>query len=291
VISAFLSIAIAQVDPYRLPIGSPGSVRVAPGQAVVTQTGETADADQIAELADGKSFVFLGENHATKAHQDMQAEIIAALIRRGRNVMVGVEMLTRPKQAPLDAYISRSISEEQFLQLADWKGQWGFDWSFYRPVFATCREYGVPMVALNVPRDWVRTVGRGGFAALTPQQRLELPVEMSLENRAHRKVFEALIGGHPLAGTAGENMYAAQVLWDEAMADSALKATATQAPDLRNVFVVVAGSGHTMYGQGINYRIARRTGQRGLNVTMIQSEGSAEVSRGLGDVVFVSPKP
>ena len=290
-ISAVLTIALAQADPYKLPIGRPGSLTIAPSEAVETATGQQVDVDEIAELAEGRSFVFLGENHATSAHQDMQAEIIAALIRKGRNVMVGVEMLTRPRQSALDAHIARSIDETQFLQLADWKGTWGFDWSFYRPVFATCREYGVPMVALNVPRDWVRSVGRGGFAALTPEQRGQLPVGMSLDNKNHRSVFTALIGGHPMEGTAGENMYSAQVLWDEGMADTALKAIATQKPDPKNVFVVIAGSGHTMYGQGINYRIAKRTGKRGLNVTMIQSATPIEVSRGLGDVVFVSPKP
>jgi uncharacterized iron-regulated protein len=52
--------------------------------------------------------------------------------------------------------------------------------------------------------------------------------------------------------------------------------------------VVVAGSGHMMYGQGINYRITRKTGERTLNVMCLTSDGPREVSKGIGDFVFVS---
>jgi hypothetical protein len=52
--------------------------------------------------------------------------------------------------------------------------------------------------------------------------------------------------------------------------------------------VVVAGSGHMMYGQGINYRIGRKTGERALNVMCLTSEAPCQVSSGIGDFVFVS---
>jgi uncharacterized iron-regulated protein len=94
-----------------------------------------------------------------------------------------------------------------------------------------------------------------------------------------------------MSGPAAENMYSAQVLWDEGMADTALKAIG-QDTDPNLVFVVIAGSGHIMFGEGINLRVARRTGMRGVNIVMVEGEKSVPVSRGLADYVLVTaPAP
>ena len=86
-----------------------------------------------------------------------------------------------------------------------------------------------------------------------------------------------------------ENTYAAQVLWDEGMADTAIKALAGRPAE--TISVIVAGSGHIMYGQGINYRIARRLGKRGVNVVMVSSKTSVTCARGIADYVYVSDSP
>jgi len=99
------------------------------------------------------------------------------------------------------------------------------------------------------------------------------------------------VGGHPMAGPQGDNMYSAQVLWDEGMADTAIKWLERNPGDSTTVFVVIAGSGHVMYGQGINYRIRRRTKQPGVTVVMGQANGDSKVAKGIGDFVYVTPAP
>jgi uncharacterized iron-regulated protein len=79
------------------------------------------------------------------------------------------------------------------------------------------------------------------------------------------------------------------VLWDEAMADTALKYLEVHRPNSRTVFVVIAGSGHVMYGQGINYRIAKRHGGEGITVVMADSNEPLPVSNGIGDFMMVMP--
>jgi uncharacterized iron-regulated protein len=270
----------------RLPIGF--EVTLQPGTVTDLRLQQPATPDDIAKAADGKGWVFIGENHATKPHQQMESDIVEALVRRHRNVVVGLEMITRAKQPVLDLWSQSKLKEADFLQQLDWKGQWGYDYSFYRPLLESVRRHKLPLVGLNVPRDWVRAVGRGGYAALTPEQRAELPAEMPLDNADHHAVVASLMGGHPMTGTSGENMYAAQVLWDEGMADTAIKYLAAHPHDRRTVFVVVAGSGHSMYGQGINFRVLRRTGERGVTVQMAQSEGPATVSRSIGDFLYLT---
>ncbi len=257
----------------------------ASGRLTDLKTGLAATVDDVAKAADNKRFVFLGEDHATEPDQLMHAQFIQALVRRGRHVIVGLEMYQRPKQSILDQWTAGQIAEVEFLKQSDWKGQWGYDYSFYRPIFDTAQRYKLPVVGLNVPRDWVRSVGKGGFAALKPEDRAQLPGELSLDNADHKKVFDTLMGGHAMS----PNIYSAQVLWDEGMADTALKYLADHRPSSRTVFVVIAGSGHVMYRQGINYRIAKRKGGDGVTVVMIGSNDPVSVSNGLADYVLVSP--
>ena len=85
-------------DPNRLPIGRSGTVTVEPGTLVDLRSGKTVSLDTFARSAARDRFVFLGENHATMAHQQMEADVIRALDAAGRHVEVGVEMYTGPSR-------------------------------------------------------------------------------------------------------------------------------------------------------------------------------------------------
>jgi uncharacterized iron-regulated protein len=287
-----LAIALmqGQTSPYELPIGRPGTWLVAPGRMTDLQTYAPATADDVAKAAKDKRFVFLGESHATTPHQQMQANIIDALARSGRRVIIGMEMLQRPKQTVLDLWVRGNMPESDFLEQVDWKGQWGYDFAYYRPVFDVAQKYKIPVLGLNVPRDWVRAAGRGGIGALPEDAKSQLPPDMELTHQEHRTMFEALIGGHPgMSAQALDNMYSGQVLWDEGMADTIAKHMARYKPDPRTVYVVIAGSGHVMYGEGINYRLRRRGFGEGVTVVMLDSNAPVRVSNGIADFVYVAP--
>lgn len=276
----------APTSPYALPIGRPGQTVVESGRITDLKTGRPATADDIAKAADNKRFVYLGEEHATEPDQVMHAAILEALVRRGRHVVVGLEMYQRSKQPILDQWSEGKIEEGDFLLQSDWKGQWGYDFAFYRPVFDIVRRFRLPLIGLNIPRDWVHRVARDGFGALAADERAQLPSDMSLDNAYHKQIFDSLMGGHAMS----PNIYAAQVLWDEAMADTALKYLGAHNPSSRTVFVVIAGSGHVMYGQGINYRVAKRKAGDGVTVVMLAANEPLTVANGLADFVLVAPE-
>lgn len=288
----FLSLLWTQQDasPLRLPIGRTGTTVVESGRLTDLRTGKAATADDVAKSADGKRFVLLGEQHATLPNQSFEADVIEALVRRGRQVVIGLEMFQRPKQSVLDRFSKGEVDEATFLQDADWKGQWGFPYPFYRPVFDSARRHKLPLVGLNIPREWVRAVGREGLTGLPSDAKGDLPADIRLDMSDHRKVFESLMGGHSVPGRSMDNTYAAQVLWDEGMADTAIKYLQARKPNNRTVFVILAGAGHVMYGQGINLRLTRRSAGETLNVVMDQSNDPVEVSNGVADFVLISPK-
>jgi len=274
-----------QADPYLLDLGTPGQVDVGPG-LTNARTGRPAGLVDVVRAAEGKRFVLVGESHDQMAHHETQAQIIHALVAAGRDVAVGFEMFTRDNQSSLAPWTRGMWSRDEFIEKSNWESQWGFDFSLYEPIFDAVREHGLPMLALNVPRDWVRQVGREGPSVLTPEQREWVP-DLYLHNERHRTVFDAMMGGHPMTGAQAENTYAAMVVWDEGMANSALDYMDSRL-SRKAVMVIVVGSGHVMYGQGISYRIGRRTGEECVNVICITAEAGRAVSRGLADFVFVS---
>lgn len=278
-------IGLIQVDPWLLNIGVPGTVQVSQNVAVSTTTGRTATLQEIAAAAEGKRFVLIGEEHDNPGSHQWQAKVIEALHQAGRQVIVGYEMIQRPEQFALDLWTLGKLSEPEFLEKAKWQTSWGYDFGLYRPIFDTTRKYGMRNVALNIPRDWVRTVGKGGYDALDPEAKAQVP-PLDLTNHNHRRVFEALMGGHP-AGSP--NVYAAQVLWDVAMADSAMKYLQRTYVTDKTVFVVIAGNGHVMYGQGIGWRLTRRTHDSALTIVTVPTDGAQTVSRGAGDFIIGVP--
>lgn len=280
-------IAIQEVDSYLLPIGAAGRVMARPN-AIVRSDGKAVSVDDVAAEAASSRFVYLGESHDSPDHHRMQADVIRALVKKGRNVVVGFEMFTRPNQENLNGWTLGWYSEAEFIEKADWKKQWGFDYSLYKPIFDAVKESQLPMVALNVPREWVRTASREGFDKLPDDAKKQLPPQ-NYGNKNHRSIFDALVGGH--AGGSMDGMYRGQVLWDEGMADSALRYMDAYPRSANTVMVIVAGSGHVMYGQGINWRIEQRTGEKGVTMVMIDGTEPREVSKGLANFVYMAPAP
>ena len=81
---------------------------------------------------------------------------------------------------------------------------------------------------------------------------------MNFDDAAHRAEFDRLMAEHPHGAASAfeiENFYAAQVVWDETMADNAARWVAAHAP-LRQL-VILAGSAHCRQ-EAIPARIARR---------------------------------
>lgn len=285
-----LLLAAQAVNPYTLDIGFPGKYAAPLGYSE-PKTGEVVKLDQIVEAAKGVRFVLVGESHTSPEHHKAQADIIAAFVKSGRKVVVGFEMFTRDNQPNINDWHKGEQKEADFIEQSKWKTQWGFDFAIYRPIFEVAKKEGLQLVALNIPRDWVRQVGKEGVGALSEEQRKWVP-DPYLLSKEHREVFTALIGGHPLAGERGENMYAAQVSWDEGMATSALDFMEDNfKADKDAIMVIVVGSGHVMYGQGINYRITRKTKEKTVSVVCLDSAEPLEVAKGIADFLFVAPPP
>lgn len=142
----------------------------------------------------------------------------------------------------------------------------GADLALYRPLFEANREQGLDALALNAPTELTRAIGRDGIESLTPELAAELP-ELDLDDAEHREHVFGLFGLTPddPAAASLENVYRAQVTWDETMAQTASEWLT--ADDDRRV-LAFAGTAHC-HESAIPRRVTRRTGIEMLSATPV----------------------
>ena len=212
--------------------------------------------DQLIEKLTSKRVIFAGESHDHYEDHLNQLAIIQGLHKKGRDLAVGMEFFQQPFQAHLDAYVAGEISEKELLRLSQYFERWRFDYRLYQPILRFAREHGIPLLALNLEKEITRKVGDGGIASLSDEERARIPAEIDRKNEGYRKRIKAVFEHHPMAKEKNfEHFLDVQLLWDEGMAERAAHYL-REHPE--KTLVILAGSGHLEYGQGIPKRLLRR---------------------------------
>ncbi|MDI6844512.1 MAG: ChaN family lipoprotein [Candidatus Saccharicenans sp.] len=273
-------------EPYRGKY-----VTVESGQVYSARSGRPIEFQKmIAEMKKAR-LIHLGETHDNLEMHDWQLRIIQALYRQSPELAIGLEQVTVDLQPVLDRWVSGELDEESFLREIKWYVTWNFNYNYYKKIFDFARENRIPIFALNAPRNLISKVRLQGYQALTEEERKIIP-PLDLENQEHRllirTIFESEEIPPQMKGTNLQEMfealYRAQVAWDETMGKNAVRAAETTG---RRV-VVLAGSGHMLYGLGLNYRAWKLSRLPQATVIGVQvAEGSRiKVSRGLADYVY-----
>lgn len=249
------------------------------------RTGERLDDAALdARLAKSR-VIYIGEKHDAPAHHQVQLEILERAARLG-TVAVGLEMIQRPFQPALDVFM-RDRDEAALTAGVEWESRWGYDFRLYRPIFRWAVERGIPLVALNARKELTRAVARKGLEGIPAELRSELP-KLDLSHPAHRTRIGMVFAEHvaPHGGLELDDFYAAQVVWDETMAETVARALGARSSPQR--MVVLAGAGHVRYGEGIPQRAARRGARPALTILPLElSEGVSLVGSGIADVLWV----
>jgi uncharacterized iron-regulated protein len=244
---------------YHLGVGDPArrdrEVRVQVDTIVDTSAGTDLTAGELpARLADVR-LLLVGETHTAKEFHRVQLRVIQALHEAGRPVLIGLEMFPYTQQASLDRWNAGKMTEEAFVKEARWYEFWGYHWNYYRDIFVYARDRGIPVYAVNTPREVVNAVRRKGIANLTPEEAALVPPKIDTDSADHMTLFKAsfdegdlMHGG--MSDDAWKGMLAAQATWDASMGYNAVKAL-KQAPQANAIMVVLVGSGHVAYGLGI----------------------------------------
>jgi uncharacterized iron-regulated protein len=216
--------------------------------------------------------VYVGESHDQAAHHAVQREVIATLLEADPSLAIGLEMVQRPYQAPLNGYVAGELDEAALLAGIEWSERWRLDFALYRPIFELARQHRARLVALNARRELTRAIARGGEESLDPTLRAELPADMVRDDAEHRAFVLSLFGEHhaDMDPAMLERMLLAQLVWDETMGLTV--AETMQAEGAPHRMVVLAGRAHVERGLGI----PRRAERRGAGPHVIVLPASAE---------------
>lgn len=240
---------------------------------VVSQSGDISPDDVSPDLVEDNSLadnssvlsaiassqvIYLAETHNDPADHTAQLEIIQALDADG-DIAIGLEMFQRPFQFALDDYLAGNLDEAGLIAASEYETRWGFDWEFYAPILRYAKENNIPLLALNTPAEMTRKVAKTGLESLEGDDLKYIPpvVDIDLSDQDYKDWIASVFNAHGGAGHSlnFDNFFAAQVLWDETMAERVVQQLSEQ-PD-RQV-IVLAGEGHVLNGYGIPNRVERR---------------------------------
>jgi hypothetical protein len=225
--------------------------------------------------------VCVGEEHPNPHHHWVQLHVVRTLAKRiGKDKLaIGLEMVQRPFQAPLDDYSAHRIDAEALL-------------------------------ALNAAKELTKKVVRQGLESLTADEKKDMP-DLDLKNEAHRAWFDNLMNsmggtsphskkapdkdskdskpddkkddkdkvpnphkegnGEMVEMPSADRIYTAQVIWDETMADTAskwVKANPT------GHLVILAGNGHC-HDSAIVNRMKRRGVADAMSIRVVIDDPDA----------------
>jgi uncharacterized iron-regulated protein len=258
---------------------------VAVGEAMdppVLAVGQSPTLHQILDRLPDDRIVYVGETHDRYDHHLVQLEVLKFLHKKYGDVALGVEWFQFPFQRVLDDYVAGRITEAQMLARSGYFDRWRFDYRLYRPIMRYARDNGIPIVALNAPVELTRKIGQDGLASLPEVERKQLPADYASVDETYRKRVRAAFDAHPPQGQRFEHFLEVMQTWDESMAQHVTDAVAAH-PGRR--MVVLAGSGHVMFGDGIPARVEQRAGIRGTRL-LVGAEMAGEP--GVADFLVLS---
>ena len=208
----------------------------------LNQEKELLMAQALARLKENR-IILVGERHSNKRHHRAQLSVIQALNEAGIQVAIGLEMFRKDSQPALDRWISGDIDEKRFEKI--YYDNWRYPWPVYRMIFEYARDYQVPLIGLNVPREITRQVSREGFKSLSQEQKGKLAEVSCIVDQEYMNYIRKAFGGHVHGQLNFIYFCEAQLLWDSAMAVYSLDYLKRHS---ERVVVILTGTGHAQKG-------------------------------------------
>ncbi|EJX1245811.1 TPA: ChaN family lipoprotein [Vibrio alginolyticus] len=197
--------------------------------------------------------ILIGEWHTHAGVHRFQTDMLKQLTSYDRSLALSMEQFTRDKQPVVDAYLRGEIGEQYLMKQAN---AWPNYESDYRPLVEFAKQKNLPVIAANAPKNIVRCIGRQGLDyinKLDDDQRMFIAQAINTGSSPYKEKFMASM--HHGKPEQTEKQFAAQVTWDETMAESIV----SYLDDNPGAQIVhVAGKFHTEQGLGTAASILSR---------------------------------
>ncbi|ENM5769866.1 ChaN family lipoprotein [Vibrio mimicus] len=234
---------------------------------LATPKGERISIQNLPADIENADVILIGEWHTHAGIHRFQTDLLKQMVENGHPMALSMEQFARDAQPVLDEYLAGEIGEQYLIQKAN---AWPNYESDYRPLVEFAKSQQLPIIAANAPKPIVRCIGRVGIdyiKRLTPEQRQWIAAKINTQDSPYKSTFMASMHhGNP---AQNENQFAAQVTWDETMAESIVRYLTTN-PERKVLHI--AGMFHTQQGLGTAASILRRNPN--LKVVIITPVGN-----------------
>jgi uncharacterized iron-regulated protein len=221
---------------------------------------QVAPAELDAALANAR-YVLLGEIHDNPDHHRLQAQLIEALVRKGRRPAVVFEMIPAHLQSELDRSAKAGDRDAGKLGKAlKWEESGWPDWSMYRPIAEVALSAGLPMIAGGLDADVRKAVAKGAPSPLYERAvqdfDLDRPLKPEIAEAEGREIKE----GHCnlLPDAALPPMLRAQRAADGAFAKAITSANPNEGA------VLIAGAGHVRKDWAVSHILREKAPEAGV---------------------------
>jgi uncharacterized iron-regulated protein len=255
---------------------------LAAGAILDCSRGETIPFEQLIHKLAQVRVVYVGEQHTDRNHHEIQLRIIRALVEKGENVRVGMEMFDHTYAAVLDQWSAGDLDWKTFLKKSHWYANWRYDDALYRDILEYIQKQHLKLIGLNIPFWIPPKIATGGLDSLSAYERAQLPQTIDTTQARHRAFVKKIYDAHHFKGREDfEDFYAAQCAWEDGMAQ-AVADNLGQA-----TMVVLVGNGHIEGKFGIPDRAFKRT--QAPFATVCLTTPGAPLSRADADFIWVTP--
>lgn len=204
--------------------------------------GRLIDVDRMLAESGSASYFFVGENHDNAWHHAAQLAIIRRLHQSGRPVAIGLEMFAVTSQDKLDQWVAGKLPLREFRKV--YARNWTLPWHFYREILLYARDNRIPLIGLNLPSGISAKVARQGFAALTAEERRQLPAGVTCNvDPAYMAFIRQGYAIHAMQDKEFTHFCEAQLLWNRNMGR---RLAEFQARHPRYTLVALVGIGHAL---------------------------------------------
>ncbi|ADC90116.1 protein of unknown function DUF399 [Thermocrinis albus DSM 14484] len=193
--------------------------------------------------------IYIPEEHTSKEDHAFQLEVIRKIWESGEKLVIAMEMFQQPFQTFLDQYISCDISEEEMLQKTQYRKRWGYDPSFYAPIWRYAKEKGIKIYAINIPTELVKKVREEGLEKVRDPA---LPYPPMEPTQQEKDLLLGVLKEHPKVDV--HSFLDVQTAWDSGMA-LAIARILEKEKDSR-VVVLVGGMHAPSLEEGVPRRVA-----------------------------------
>lgn len=222
--------------------------------------------------------LILGEIHDNAAHHRLQAAAVEEFARdvSPKRPPVVFEQLRADQKAGLESFNALSAGAtakkgtlDDLKRLVDWEKT---SWSkhIYDPLFSAAIANDLPIHAGDVARVEIRKAAKDGEAALAPELRSQLGLDVSLEESLDAASIKEIEASHcgALPKTAFGGMAFAQRYRDAHLADAVLNAAASGGSAF-----LIAGNGHARTDRGVPWYLRQRApGKPVVSVMFVEVE-------------------